>query len=81
MRTLPTRSLAVATAGLAALAVLVLAAAAPAATGRAAAAAAHKCLVMTGSGDVAFIKNFNPYTATGLPNGFASPSDWASFLH
>ena len=24
----------------------------------------HKCLVMTGSGDPAFIKNFNPYTAT-----------------
>ena len=31
--------------------------------------AAHKCLVMTGSGDPAFIKNFNPYTATGLPSG------------
>jgi peptide/nickel transport system substrate-binding protein len=32
-------------------------------------AAAHKCLVMTGSGDPAFTKNFNPYTATGLPSG------------
>src|SRR5215475_1791052 len=30
---------------------------------------AHKCLVMTGSGDPAFVKNFNPYTATGLPSG------------
>ena len=24
---------------------------------------------MTGSGDPAFTKNFNPYTATGLPSG------------
>jgi peptide/nickel transport system substrate-binding protein len=31
--------------------------------------AAHKCLTMTGSGDVTFIKNFNPFTATGLPSG------------
>jgi peptide/nickel transport system substrate-binding protein len=31
--------------------------------------AAHRCLVMTGSGDPAFIKNFNPYTATGQPSG------------
>jgi peptide/nickel transport system substrate-binding protein len=31
--------------------------------------AAHKCLVMTGSGDPTFVKNFNPYTATGLPSG------------
>ena len=30
---------------------------------------AHKCLVMAGSGDPAFVKNFNPYTATGLPSG------------
>jgi peptide/nickel transport system substrate-binding protein len=29
----------------------------------------HKCLVMTGSGDPAFTKNFNPYTSTGLPSG------------
>jgi peptide/nickel transport system substrate-binding protein len=34
-----------------------------------AATASHKCLVMTGSGDPAFVKNFNPYTATGLPSG------------
>jgi peptide/nickel transport system substrate-binding protein len=32
-------------------------------------AAGHRCLVMTGSGDPTFIKNFNPYTATGLPSG------------
>jgi peptide/nickel transport system substrate-binding protein len=31
--------------------------------------AAHKCLVMTGSGDPTFTRNFNPYTATGLPSG------------
>ena len=34
----------------------------------AAAAAEHKCLVMTGSGDPAFIRNFNPYVQ-GLPSG------------
>jgi peptide/nickel transport system substrate-binding protein len=44
--------------------------AAPAAVSSAGTAAAgHKCLVMTGSGDPAFVKNFNPYTATGLPSG------------
>jgi peptide/nickel transport system substrate-binding protein len=53
----------------------VLAAATPAAvrTGESAgtprAASAHRCLTMTGSGDVTFIKNFNPFTATGLPSG------------
>lgn len=47
----------------------VLSAATPAAVDRAAAPAAHNCLVMTGSGDPAFTKNFNPYTATGLPSG------------
>ena len=31
--------------------------------------ASHKCLVMTGSGDPAFVKNFNPFTAVGLPSG------------
>jgi peptide/nickel transport system substrate-binding protein len=36
---------------------------------RSAAATAHSCLVMTGSGDPAFVKNFNPFTATGLPSG------------
>jgi len=34
-----------------------------------AASAAHSCLVMTGSGDPAFVKNFNPYVSTGLPTG------------
>ena len=33
------------------------------------AAQAHSCLVMTGSGDPAFTKNFNPFTSTGLPSG------------
>ena len=32
-------------------------------------AAGHKCLVMTGAGDPAFVRNFNPFTATGLPSG------------
>jgi len=50
------------------LVVLVVAASAPAATsGRS--AQGHQCVVMTGSGDPAFVKNFNPYTATGLPSG------------
>jgi peptide/nickel transport system substrate-binding protein len=63
-------ALAAAAAGLAALAALVATASAPAATASPLAAqAAHKCLVMTGSGDPAFVKNFNPYTATGLPSG------------
>jgi peptide/nickel transport system substrate-binding protein len=31
--------------------------------------ASHSCLVMTGAGDPTFVKNFNPYTATGLPSG------------
>ena len=58
-----------AAAGLAVLA-LVGTASAPAATkGMSALTAAHKCLVMEGSGDPAFVKNFNPYTATGLPSG------------
>jgi peptide/nickel transport system substrate-binding protein len=61
----------VAGAGLvAALVALVATAAAPAAVDRGGvAAASHRCLVMTGSGDPAFVKNFNPYTATGLPSG------------
>ena len=47
-----------------------LATATPAAVDRVGAvSAAHSCLVMTGSGDPAFIKNFNPYTATGQPSG------------
>jgi peptide/nickel transport system substrate-binding protein len=32
-----------------------------------AAQAGHKCLVMTGSGDPAFTRNFNPYAGGGLP--------------
>src|SRR5439155_24570254 len=60
---------AVAVGGCAALATI-LATATPAAVDRiGAASAAHSCLVMTGSGDPAFIKNFNPYTATGQPSG------------
>jgi peptide/nickel transport system substrate-binding protein len=61
---------------LAALVVVALAAAKPLTRGEHAAApaarsvaAAHPCLVMTGSGDPAFVKNFNPFTATGLPSG------------
>ena len=42
---------------------------APAAVTASSTSTAHKCLVMTGSGDPAFTKNFNPYTATGLPSG------------
>jgi peptide/nickel transport system substrate-binding protein len=34
--------------------------------------ASHQCLVMTGSGDPAFVRNFNPYTATSLPSGTLS---------
>ena len=59
---------------LAVLAVLVVATVSSAASARTAPralskTAAHKCLVMTGSGDPAFVRNFNPYTATGLPSG------------
>jgi peptide/nickel transport system substrate-binding protein len=32
-------------------------------------AAAHKCLVMSGSGDPVFTRNFNPFTSTGIPSG------------
>jgi peptide/nickel transport system substrate-binding protein len=56
-------------AAVAGLAVLILSAAAPAATDRGSVAKAHQCLVMTGAGDPAFVKNFNPYTATSLPSG------------
>jgi peptide/nickel transport system substrate-binding protein len=67
-RSIPKRSLAfaAAVAGLAAVATLVSSSAVPAApdlTG-----AGHKCLVMTGSGDPAFTKNFNPYAGGGLPS-------------
>jgi peptide/nickel transport system substrate-binding protein len=66
LRTL--RWLAAAVAALAATAAL-FTAAAPAAHQAAGTVTAHRCLVMTGSGDPAFTKNFNPYTATGLPSG------------
>jgi peptide/nickel transport system substrate-binding protein len=56
---------------LAVLTVLVVVTVAPAGAAPSAISrtAAHKCLVMTGSGDPAFVRNFNPYTATGLPSG------------
>ncbi len=54
-------------AGVAVLIVATVGTAAPAHVSKA--AASHKCLVMTGSGDPAFVRNFNPYTATGLPSG------------
>jgi peptide/nickel transport system substrate-binding protein len=72
---LPRRRLTLAAAAVGAaavVAVLVVATVSSAAPDRAAVAArttAHRCLVMTGSGDPAFVRNFNPYTATGLPSG------------
>jgi peptide/nickel transport system substrate-binding protein len=60
-------SVAVAAGALAVTAALVAARLAPAAP--LASAASHSCLVMTGAGDPAFTKNFNPYIATGLPSG------------
>src|SRR5438093_5694772 len=58
-----------AAAGLAATAALLGSATAPAATdGAGSATAGHKCLVMTGSGDPAFTRNFNPYAGGGLPS-------------
>jgi peptide/nickel transport system substrate-binding protein len=58
------------TAACAALAT-VLTAATPAAVDKKSGSVAtpHRCLVMTGSGDPAFVKNFNPFTATGQPSG------------
>ena len=68
IRRLP--ALAAAVGLIAVLATLVVTASVPAATRAAgSSSAAHPCLVMTGSGDPAFVKNFNPYTATGLPSG------------
>src|SRR3954469_12143080 len=61
------RRLGVALVGLIAVAALLASASAPRAT--AGAKASHNCLVMTGSGDQAFVRNFNPYTATSLPSG------------
>jgi len=57
-------------AGLAALTALVGTASAPAAVyASGTVAAGHTCLVMTGSGDPAFVKNFNPYTGNTTPSG------------
>src|SRR4051812_10819716 len=56
---------AVGAAGVAVLLVATLVQAAGA--GSANSAAGHPCLVMTGSGDPAFTKNFNPYAGGGLP--------------
>jgi peptide/nickel transport system substrate-binding protein len=36
------------------------------------AVAAHKCLVLAGSGDPAFVRNFNPFTSTSTPGGALS---------
>ncbi len=59
--------------GLAALATLASSAAAPAATdGAGSTAAGHKCLVMTGSGDPAFTKNFNPFVGSLPSQAFVS---------
>ena len=64
------RRVVLALAGFAVVAALIASASAPAApTAGATAQAGHSCLVMTGSGDPAFVKNFNPYIATGLPSG------------
>ncbi|HEY3961928.1 MAG TPA: ABC transporter substrate-binding protein, partial [Gaiellaceae bacterium] len=35
-------------------------------------AAAHKCLVLAGSGDPAFVRNFNPFTSASTPGGALS---------
>jgi peptide/nickel transport system substrate-binding protein len=57
-------------AGLAALVALIATASAPASHyGAGSLRAGHTCLVMTGSGDPAFTKNFNPYSGQGLPTG------------
>src|SRR4051795_4270842 len=61
-----TRSLVAATTAL--LLILGVAAAAPAVTAKVRSTAAHSCLVMTGAGDPAFVKNFNPYAGGGLPS-------------
>jgi peptide/nickel transport system substrate-binding protein len=64
-----TRWLAAAVAAGCATLATVLTAATPAAVDKGGAFSATRCLVMTGSGDPAFVKNFNPYTATGQPSG------------
>jgi peptide/nickel transport system substrate-binding protein len=66
---LPRRRVGLALAGLAATALVASASAPAALKADATTLAGHACLVMTGSGDPAFVRNFNPYTATGLPSG------------
>jgi len=61
--------LAAAVAAACAVSATLLIGAAPAAVDATSAPTAHACLVMTGSGDPTFVKNFNPYTATGQPSG------------
>ena len=56
-----------------AAAVVVLVGTGSASAGSAGVKSSHTCLVMTGAGDPAFVKNFNPYTATGLPSGSFDP--------
>jgi peptide/nickel transport system substrate-binding protein len=64
-----TRWLAIAVAAGCAILATLLTAATPAAVYRdAATTASHKCLVMTGSGDPTFTRNFNPYAGGGLPS-------------
>jgi peptide/nickel transport system substrate-binding protein len=63
-----TRWIAVAVAVACAALAAVLSAATPAAVeGISIVSAGHRCLVMTGSGDPAFTRNFNPYAGGGLP--------------
>ena len=65
-----TRWIAIAVAGASLALAAALSTSSPAAVkSNATISAGHKCLVMTGAGDPAFVKNFNPYTATGLPSG------------
>src|SRR5215212_10818133 len=69
LRTTRRHATAAAVLGLIGVSVLVGSSTAPAATdGAGTGNAAHKCLVMTGSGDPAFTKNFNPYAGGGLPS-------------
>jgi len=69
LRTTRRHATAAAVLGLIGVSVLVGSSTAPAATdGAGIGNAAHKCLVMTGSGDPAFTKNFNPYAGGGLPS-------------
>jgi len=71
-RSIRTRWLTAAAAA-AALAALVSSTAAPAATdGAGTPTASHPCLVMTGSGDPAFVRNFNPFVGSLPSQAFVS---------